>query len=94
MIVVPFCSLVPAVVIAHTVVGPIGWRIGDALANVVYNGLFSSFGWLFAGVFGLLYAPLVMTGLHHMTNAIDSQLVNTYDGTILWLSLIHIFVET
>ena len=84
MIVVPFCSLVPAVVIAHTVVGPIGWRIGDALANVVYNGLFSSFGWLFAGVFGLLYAPLVMTGLHHMTNAIDSQLVNTYEGTILW----------
>ena len=84
MIVVPFCSLVPAVVIAHTVVGPIGWRIGDALANVVYNGLFSSFGWLFAGVFGLLYAPLVMTGLHHMTNAIDSQLVNAYEGTILW----------
>ena len=84
MIVVPFCSLVPAVVIAHTVVGPIGWRIGDALANVVYNGLFSSFGWLFAGVFGFLYAPLVMTGLHHMTNAIDSQLVNTYEGTILW----------
>lgn len=84
MIVVPFCSLVPAVVIAHTVVGPIGWRIGDALANVVYSGLFSSFGWLFAGVFGLLYAPLVMTGLHHMTNAIDSQLVNTYEGTILW----------
>ena len=84
MIVVPFCSLVPAVIIAHTVVGPIGWKIGDALANVVYNGLFSSFGWLFAGVFGLLYAPLVMTGLHHMTNAIDSQLVNAYEGTILW----------
>ena len=84
MIVVPFCSLVPAVIIAHTVVGPIGWKIGDALANVVYNGLFSSFGWLFAGVFGLLYAPLVMTGLHHMTNAIDSQLVNSYEGTILW----------
>ena len=84
MIVVPFCSLVPAVVIAHTVVGPIGWKIGDALANVVYNGLFSSFGWLFAGIFGLLYAPLVMTGLHHMTNAIDSQLVSMYEGTILW----------
>ena len=25
-----------------------------------------------------------MTGLHHMTNAIDSQLVNLYEGTILW----------
>lgn len=84
MIVVPFCSLVPAVIIAHTVVGPIGWKIGDAIASVVYGGLMSNFGWLFAGVFGLLYAPVVMTGLHHMTNAIDTQLVNTYDGTILW----------
>ena len=84
MIVVPFCSLVPAVIIAHTVVGPIGWKIGDAIANIVYNGLMSPFGVAFAGVFGLLYAPIVMTGLHHMTNAIDSQLTNLYDGTILW----------
>lgn len=84
MIVVPFCSLVPAVVIAHTVVGPIGWKIGDGIANVVYGGLMSPFGVIFAGLFGLLYAPIVMTGLHHMTNAIDSQLINAYDGTILW----------
>ena len=84
MIVVPFCSLVPAVIIAHTVVGPIGWTIGNAIADVVYGGLMSNFGWLFAGLFGLLYAPIVMTGLHHMTNAIDSQLTSLYDGTILW----------
>lgn len=84
MIVVPFCSLVPAVIIAHTVVGPIGWKIGDAIATVVYNGLMSPFGVVFAGVFGLLYAPVVMTGLHHMTNAIDTQLSNLYGGTILW----------
>lgn len=84
MIVVPFCALVPAVIIAHTIVGPIGWAIGDAIANVVYSGLTSSFGWLFAGVFGLCYAPIVMTGLHHMTNAIDTQLVTLYNGTILW----------
>lgn len=84
MIVVPFCSLVPAVVIAHTIVGPIGWKIGDAIAAVVYMGLTSQVKWLFAAVFGLIYAPIVMTGLHHMTNAIDSQLVNLYQGTILW----------
>lgn len=84
MIVVPFCSLVPAVIIAHTIVGPIGWRIGNAIADVVYGGLMSQFGWLFAGLFGLLYAPIVMTGLHHMTNAIDTQLINSYGGTILW----------
>lgn len=85
MIVVPFCSLVPAVIIAHTVVGPIGWTIGNAIGNVVYAGLTSDFRFIFAAVFGLLYAPLVMTGLHHMTNAIDSQLLNTpAQSTILW----------
>ena len=84
MIVVPFCSLVPAVIIAHTVVGPIGWKIGDAIAAVVYMGLTSNVKWLFAAAFGLFAAPIVRTGLHHLTTAIDSQLVNLYDGTILW----------
>jgi len=85
MIVVPFCSLVPAVIIAHTVVGPIGWAIGNGIADVVYSGLTSDFRLVFAAVFGLLYAPVVMTGLHHMTNAIDSQLIASPAGcTILW----------
>lgn len=84
MVVVPFCALVPAVLIAHTIVGPIGWKIGDFIANIVNMGLNSNVKLLFAALFGLLYAPIVMTGLHHMTNAIDSQLVNTYHGTNLW----------
>ena len=84
MVVVPFCALVPAVLIAHTIVGPIGWKIGDFIANIVNMGLASNFKLIFAALFGLLYAPIVMTGLHHMTNAIDSQLVNTYGGTNLW----------
>ena len=84
LVVVPFLALVPAVLIAHVVLGPIGWAMGDAISNVVYTGLTSQFGWLFAGVFGFLYAPLVITGLHHMTNAIDLQLMDKYSGTILW----------
>ena len=84
MIVVPFCSLIPAVLLAHTVVGPIGWSIGNWIADVVYNGLTARYGFLFAGVFGLLYAPVVMTGLHHMTNAIDTTLSSAFGGTILW----------
>ena len=85
MIVVPFCSLVPAVFIAHMIVGPIGWTIGNAIGDVVYAGLTSNIRFVFAGVFGLLYAPIVMTGLHHMTNAIDSQLIaGPAKSTILW----------
>lgn len=84
MIFVPFFSIIPAVLIAHVVLGPIGWTIGSWISDVVYNGLTSAFGWLFAALFGFAYAPLVITGLHHMTNAIDLELMNQFDGTNLW----------
>jgi trehalose PTS system EIIBC or EIIBCA component len=84
MIVVPFLALVPTVLIAHTVLGPLGWTIGSFISDVVYSGLTSSIGWLFAAVFGFAYAPLVITGLHHMTNAIDLQLMSELGGTNLW----------
>lgn len=84
MIVVPFLSLVPTVLIAHTILGPIGWAIGKGISSVVYASLTSSFRWLFAAIFGFVYAPLVITGLHHMTNAIDLQLMAQFGGTNLW----------
>ena len=84
MIVVPFFALIPTVLIAHTVLGPIGWSIGSWISHVVYSSLTSSFGWVFAAIFGFAYAPLVITGLHHMTNAIDLQLMSELGGTNLW----------
>ncbi|HBJ2608270.1 PTS trehalose transporter subunit IIBC [Clostridium botulinum] len=84
MILVPFLSLVPTVLIAHIILGPVGWKIGTVIANVVYSSLTSTFGWLFAAVFGFTYAPLVITGLHHMTNAIDLQIMAELGGTNLW----------
>ncbi|EAD3104760.1 PTS trehalose transporter subunit IIBC, partial [Listeria monocytogenes] len=84
MIFVPFFALVPTVLAAHVILGPIGWKIGDAISNVVYAGLTGGLSWLFAALFGFLYAPLVVTGLHHMTNAIDLQLMSQFGGTNLW----------
>lgn len=84
MITVPFFSLLLSVILAHTVLGPIGWVIGDWISSVVWAGLNSSLKWLFAAIFGFVYAPLVITGLHHMTNAIDSQLITSFGGTNLW----------
>lgn len=84
MIVVPFLALIPTVLIAHIVLGPIGWTIGSWISDVVYSSLTSAFGWLFAAIFGFAYAPLVITGLHHMTNAIDLQLMSELGGTNLW----------
>ena len=84
MIFVPFLSLLPAVILAHTVLGPIGWTLGQWLSTIVLAGLTGPVKWLFGAVFGALYAPFVITGLHHMTNAIDSQLVADAGGTALW----------
>jgi trehalose PTS system EIIBC or EIIBCA component len=84
MIVVPFCSLLLSVIAAHFVLGPIGWKIGSAISAVVYAGITGPLKALFAAVFGFVYAPLVITGLHHMTNAIDMQLIADFGGTMLW----------
>lgn len=84
MIVVPFCSLLISVVVAHGILGPVGWKIGAVISDCVNAGLTSSFKGVFAGVFGFLYAPLVITGLHHMSNAIDLQLIADFGGTTLW----------
>lgn len=84
MIVVPFLSLLLAVMAAHFVLGPIGWKIGSAVSSVVYAGITGPLKILFGAVFGFIYAPLVITGLHHMSNAIDLQLIADYQGTMLW----------
>ncbi len=84
MIVVPFCSLVLAVMAAHFVLGPIGWKIGSVISAVVFAGITGPFKVIFGAIFGLVYAPLVITGLHHMSNAIDLQLIADYGGTMLW----------
>ena len=80
MIFVPFLSLIPALILAHTVLGPIGWSIGQGLSTVVLAGLTGPVKWLFGAIFGALY----VTGLHHMTNAIDTQLIADAGGTGLW----------
>lgn len=84
MIVVPFMSLLLSVIVAHGILGPIGWQLGSWISAGVYAGLTSSFRGLFGAFFGFIYAPLVITGLYHMTNAIDLQLIADYQGTILW----------
>ena len=84
MIVVPFCSLVLSVMAAHFVLGPIGWKIGSVISSVVYAGITGPLRIVFGAIFGFVYAPLVITGLHHMSNAIDLQLIADFGGTMLW----------
>ena len=50
-------------------------------AKSVMTGSFAPIG---ASLFGFLYAPLVITGVHHTTNAVDLQLVQNMGGTPIW----------
>ena len=84
MILVPFCSLLLAVMAAHFILGPVGWKVGEWVSSFVMAGISGNFRVLFGAVFGFFYAPLVITGLHHMSNAIDLQLINSTGGTMLW----------
>ena len=84
IIIVPLLSLFPAVLIVHTIVGPVGYIIGDWLSYFIWQCLTCQLNWIFAGIFGFVYALLVITGLHHFTIAIDVQLASSFGGTVLW----------
>ncbi|EKJ2261800.1 PTS trehalose transporter subunit IIBC [Escherichia coli] len=58
LVVVPVCSLILAVFLAHALIG--------------------------AALFGFLYAPLVITGVHQTTLAIDLQMIQSMGGTPVW----------
>ena len=65
-------QLLNAYAVASTAAADIPkWDFGSAISAVVYAGITGPVKILFAAVFGFVYAPLVITGLHHMTNAID-----------------------
>ncbi len=62
MIFVPLFSLLPTVIAANVVLGPVGWAIGNWISSIVNTGLTSSISWLFSALFRLLLSPLVITG--------------------------------
>jgi len=49
--------------------------------KAVMTGSFAPIG---AALFGFLYAPLVITGVHQTTLAIDMQMVQSTGGTPVW----------
>lgn len=84
LVVVPVCSLLLAVLLAHALIGPFGRIIGDGVAFAVRHLMTGSFAPIGAALFGFLYAPLVITGVHQTTLAIDMQMIQNMGGTPVW----------
>lgn len=84
LVIVPLASLLLAVFLAHTLIGPFGRMIGDGVAWAVKAVMTGSLAPIGAAVFGFLYAPLVITGVHQTTLAIDMQMIHSMGSTPLW----------
>ncbi|MBG6241945.1 MAG: PTS trehalose transporter subunit IIBC [Candidatus Symbiopectobacterium sp. Dall1.0] len=84
LVVVPVTALLASAALAHAVIGPFGRLIGDGVAWVVKGLMTGSFAPIGAALFGFLYAPLVITGVHQTTLAIDMQMIHSMGGTPVW----------
>ncbi|EML0898044.1 PTS trehalose transporter subunit IIBC [Vibrio parahaemolyticus] len=84
LVVVPFVSLIASVILAHSIIGPFGRMLGDGVAFTAKAAMTGDFAMIGSTIFGFLYAPLVITGIHHTTNAVDLQLMQELGGTPIW----------
>ena len=84
LVIVPIVALMVSVVLAHFVLGPIGRVLGDGIAYVVKYLMTGDYAFIGSAIFGFFYAPLVITGIHHTTLAIDMQMTESMGGTPIW----------
>jgi len=84
LVVVPFVALTLSVILAHAFIGPFGRWLGDGVAFAAKAAMTGQFAVLGSMIFGFFYAPLVITGIHHTTNAVDLQLMQSMGGTPIW----------
>ncbi|WP_414047358.1 PTS system trehalose-specific EIIBC component [Macrococcus equi] len=84
MLVVGPVALLLVGFLSFIIIGPVAFWLGNQITGFVQM-IFQHAGWLGGLIYGLVYAPLVITGLHHMFLAVDFQLMSSkLDGTYLW----------
>lgn len=70
----PLISILVTSFLTFIVVGPVMREAGNLLAAGI-TWLYNTLGALGGAVFGLVYAPITLTGMHHSFIAIETQLI-------------------
>ncbi len=83
LLVIPITTIVITGLLALAIIGPVTRYIGFLITEGIVH-IFDVAPALGALVFGATYAPLVITGMHHMFIAVDLQLISTNAGTMIW----------
>ena len=68
------CSLFIAGFLAFTVIGPFGREAGSLISGGL-TWLYDTLGFVGGAIFGTLYAPIVITGMHQTFIAVETQLL-------------------
>jgi len=84
LVLVPIIALLVSVFLAHILLGPLGRHLGEGVAYCVKFLMTGDLAPIGAALFGFFYSPLVITGIHHTTLAIDLQMTNSMGGTPIW----------
>ncbi|KRM89087.1 sucrose-specific PTS transporter subunit IIBC [Liquorilactobacillus vini] len=73
----PLISLMVTGFLTFIIVGPVMRGLSDAItAGIVW--LYDTLGFVGTGIFGLVYSPIVLTGLHQAFPAIETQLIAAF----------------
>lgn len=76
----PLLSILITSVLTFLFVGPAMRTLGDWIAFGL-SWIYSSLGFVGGAIFGLLYAPITITGMHHSFSAIETQLIAAAETT-------------
>ena len=77
----PLLSVIITGFLTFIVVGPVMREVSDLITNVIV-WLYNTTGFIGMGIFGAVYSPIVLTGLHQSFPAIETQLISAFrNGT-------------
>lgn len=76
----PLITILLTASITFIFVGPVLRTTGDLIAYGI-SWLYNSLGFVGGAIFGLLYAPITLTGMHHSFIPIETQLLAALDTT-------------
>ncbi|WP_281164473.1 sucrose-specific PTS transporter subunit IIBC [Liquorilactobacillus sicerae] len=73
----PLISLMVTGFLTFIIVGPVMRGLSDAITSGIV-WLYDTLGFVGTGIFGLVYSPIVLTGLHQAFPAIETQLIAAF----------------
>lgn len=76
----PLLSIMVTSFLTFIFVGPVLREAGNLLAAGI-TWLYNTLGFVGGGIFGLVYAPICLTGMHHSFIAIETQLISNLAQT-------------